>query len=160
MPNLESIASKLDLKATELSQRDICKIQIDRAIKCFLEERDFVSTITLALAAEGIVGERLGDDSMVASLLPLLREKYVPDLSEKQISDDHLNRARNFFKHAKGDFEQREVFELEFEAITAIIRAYVNYALITDGHIFDSAERFFSWLKENKKDLLGAADAL
>ncbi|MGB5774116.1 MAG: hypothetical protein WBP89_05600 [Sedimenticolaceae bacterium] len=76
--------------------------QLDRAILLFLNEKDFVSSITLAGAAEEILGalvSKAGGTPCVTDQARRLKESKLPHLSEKQIAFNHLNLARNALKH-------------------------------------------------------------
>lgn len=160
MKNLNDITAKIKLDPVKLTQKDVCKTQLDRAIKCFLDEGDPISAITLALAAEGIMGERLADQSMVSQIKGTLRDKYVPAISGQELNNKHINRARNYFKHAAGEIGEEQEFDLELEAITAIMRGCVCYLSAVGEELWDSPKRFFIWLRENRPDLLVASNDL
>ena len=67
-----------------LNQREIALSQLDRAALLFLQEKDFVSSVTLACAAEGIFGEYLkerGINPHVEELKSVLKANFAQDLS-------------------------------------------------------------------------------
>lgn len=138
-----------------LSQCEIALNQLDRAVMLFLQEGDFVSSVTLACAAEGVFGEHLKDIGIIPhaeELKSILKEKFAPDLSLKQINDEYVNRARNFYKHKTNDIHERVEFETETEAISAIIRATYNSVLVT-GNLPESVIEFLKWLNINRPDI-------
>lgn len=126
--------------------------QLDWAIKLFLDYKAYVPAITLAGAAEEIVGEAVSEDAAFRILKQRLHEKT--GIEEKIITQDHLNKTKNWLKHWKAmkDEESMEI-ELETEAIQYLIRAITN--LVThDNSLTSETPRLFIWLNENRKDLL------
>jgi len=94
-----------------IDQKNAAKIQLDRAIQLFLDQKDYVSAITLAGAAEGLVGEMLEKNgaenaliSIVKGFKRLLSEEEREALCgekktfEKSMIDD-LNLVKNWLKH-------------------------------------------------------------
>lgn len=161
-----SYYSQLKLPATDsakvilLNQREIALSQLERAALLFLHEKDFVSSVTLACAAEGIFGEYLkaqGISSHAEELKAILKTKYAPHLSLKQINDEYVNRVRNFFKHKVKDINELVQVEPETEAISALVRAAYNAALVT-GSLPEAVIAFFKWLKANRPDLSSVDD--
>jgi len=69
------------------------------------------------------------------------------------VSQLHLNRAKNWAKHWLGMKDDEAIhLELETEAIQYILRAISNL-IGHDRSLPSEGPRFFSWLKENRKDL-------
>lgn len=120
--------------------------QMDWAIKLRLDYQAYIPAITLAGAAEEIVGETLGERSVFSQL----KAKFCVEhnLPEKYISQDYLNRAKNWLKHWKGmkDSERTEI-ELEEEAVQYIVRALTNLVL-HDCSLPSEGPRFFEWLSK------------
>jgi hypothetical protein len=136
----------------EINKIDAAVDQLDWAIKLFLDDSAYVPAITLAGAAEEIIGETLGESSAFKLLKEKLGAEY--NLPPKVISQGHLNKAKNWFKHWKEmkDDETIEI-ELETEAIQYIVRAISN--LVSHDHSISSeTPRFLEWLKDNKSELL------
>ena len=131
---------------------DAAADQLDWAIKLFLDHGAYVSSITLAGAAEEIVGEAVSTDAAFHKLKEILFEKT--GLEVKIISQEHLNKTKNWLKHWKNlkDDESLEI-ELENEAIQYLVRAMTNFA-IYDNSVTSETPRFYEWLVENKKELI------
>ncbi len=132
----------------QISKIDAAVDQLDWAIKLFLDHKAYVPAITLAGAAEEIVGEAVAE-SAFKLLKKSLSTKY--EISKKVVSQEHLNRVKNWLKHWKEKKDEVSI-ELETEAIQYLIRAISN--LVThDRSLTSETPRFFEWLKENRKDL-------
>jgi hypothetical protein len=123
--------------------------QMDWAIKLLLDNQAYIPAITLAGAAEEIIGETLGERSVFFQL----KTKFCAEhsLPEKYISQEYLNRAKNWLKHwnAMKDEEQTEI-ELEEEAVQYIVRALTNLVL-HDLSLPSEGPRFFAWLSKRSK---------
>jgi hypothetical protein len=120
--------------------------QMDWAIKLLLDNRAYIPAITLAGAAEEIIGKTLGERSIFSQLKARLCAEH--NLPEKYISQAYLNRAKNWLKHWEGmkDEEQTEI-ELEEEAVQYIIRALVNL-IFYDCSLPSEGTRLFEWLSK------------
>ena len=126
--------------------------QLDWAIRLFLDQKAYIPAITLAGAAEEILGEAVLNEAAFHKLKVILSEKT--GIEEKIISQEHLNKTKNWLKHWKDlkDDENLEI-ELEKEAIQYIARAIAN--LVThDDSVSIETPRYYKWLMENKKDLM------
>ena len=135
----------------QVSKIDAAIDQLDWAIKLFLDHQAYVPAITLAGAAEEIIGKAVGTDSAFQVLEKMFSEKS--GLPENIVSQDHLNKVKNWLKHWK-EMEDKEIteIELETEAIQYLIRAIAN--LVTHERTLTSeTPRFLEWLKENRRDL-------
>ena len=118
--------------------------QMDWAIKLFLDHQAYIPAITLAGAAEEIVGEILGERSVFSQLKKKFCEQY--SLSEKVVSQAYLNKAKNWLKHWKEMQDKEQVdIELEEEAVQYIVRALTNLVL-HDRSLPSEGPRFFEWL--------------
>jgi hypothetical protein len=134
-----------------LSKIDAATEQMDWSIRLFLDSQAYIPAITLAGAAEEIVGQLLGDKSVFAQL----KKKLSADLniSEQIISQAHMNKARNWLKHwSQLQDEETIELDLEGEAIQGIVRALTNLVL-HDRSLPSEGPRFFQWLANNRKDL-------
>lgn len=131
---------------------DAAVYQLDWAIKLFLDHKAYVPAITLAGAAEEIIGEAVSCESAFLKLKKSLSAKY--GISGRVLSQEHLNKAKNWLKHWKEmkDEEYIEI-ELETEAIQYILRAIINLDT-HDKSATSETPRFFAWLGDNRKDLL------
>ncbi len=136
----------------QVTKIDAAVDQLDWAIRLFLDHQAYVPAITLAGAAEEIVGEAVSSEAAFRILKKRLFEKT--GIEEKVISQEHLNKTKNWLKHWKDmkDEESLEI-ELETEAIQYLVRAITN--LIThDNSLTSETPRFFKWVNENRKDLI------
>jgi hypothetical protein len=125
--------------------------QLDWAIKLFLDHQAYLPAITLAGAAEELIGETLADDSAFRQLQDKLAREY--DLDPKIVSQAHLNKAKNWLKHWKNCIDNNRVdIELETEAIQYIIRAISNLGS-HDRSMTSESPRFLKWLYESRKDI-------
>jgi hypothetical protein len=126
--------------------------QLDWAIRLFLDHKAFVPAITLAGAAEEVLGRRLGERAASKVLKDDLADLCSMDgraVSEK------LNMTRNWVKHWDDSAGDRLIHsELEEDAIQYIVRALANLACL-DRPLRSESEglRFLDWLKANKPDM-------
>jgi hypothetical protein len=125
--------------------------QLDWAIKLFLDYKAYVPAITLSGAAEEILGEAVSSESAFRRLKESLSAEY--GISKSILSQEYLNKVKNWMKHWKNmtDVEYIDI-ELETESIQYIVRAVMNLATY-DSTATSETPRFFSWLRENRKDL-------
>lgn len=124
-----------------LSNLEIAHRQIERAITLFLDDNDFVSALTLAGAAEEILGKLLNKqgrehwlDSISKGALRLLgfsvEELESPEaLKSKKGITNHANRYKNSFKHYNNDGTVTLIVDLA--AAEMIDRAVSNYFDLT-----------------------------
>ncbi len=134
-----------------LSKIDAAVDQLDWAIRLFLDHQAFVPAITLAGAAEEILGEVLGDESVFS----LVKKKLSAELNlpEAVVSQAHMNRAKNWLKHWKEMKDEETIsVDLEGEAIQYIVRALTNF-ILHDRSLPSEGPRFFGWLAANRKEL-------
>lgn len=134
-----------------ISKIDAAVDQLDWSIRLFLDHQAYVPAITLAGAAEEIIGETLSGQSAFSLLKARLSNQY--GLPEKVVSQSHLNKAKNWLKHWQGLKDDETVaLELETEAIQYIVRAVANL-VAHDRSLPSEAPRFFEWLSTNRADL-------
>ena len=126
--------------------------QLDWAIKLLLDHKAYVPAITLAGAAEDIIGQTLGPEAAFNVLKERLSTKT--SLSPAVVSQMHLNKTKNWLKHWQNMRDEETIeIELETEAIQYIVRAITN--LVThDKSCTSETPRFFEWIEKNRKDLL------
>lgn len=125
--------------------------QLDWAIKLFLDHKAYIAAITLAGAAEEIIGEAISSESALQKLTEILSTKY--GISSDVLPKKYLNKTKNWLKHWGGKKDEEYIdIELETEAIQYIVRAVIN---LTDHENTVTSEtlRFFAWLTKNRKDL-------
>ena len=123
--------------------------QLDWAIRLFLDHRAYIPAITLAGAAEEVIGAALPDESAFTVLKRKLAAEH--GLSEKVVSQLHLNKAKNWLKHWDGLNEDETVWiELETEAVQYIARALSNLVQ-HDRSLPSEGPRFLAWLNSSWK---------
>jgi hypothetical protein len=135
----------------ELTKIEAAIDQLDWAIQLFLDHSAFAAAITLAGAAEEILGRAAADRSAFEQL----KKKFSNDFSlpEKVVSQAHLNRAKNWLKHWDGRADDEKIIlELDEEAIQYIVRALANLAA-HDGTLPSEGPRFAIWLRHNRPNL-------
>jgi len=137
----------------ELSKIDAAVDQLDWAIRLFLDYKAYVPAITLAGAAEEILGQAVGEQK---AAFALLRKNFAGQFAipEKVISQDYLNRAKNWLKHwDKLKDDEKIVLELDEEVLHYIVRALGNLAS-HDASQPSEGPRFWTWMAANRPDLV------
>src|ERR1700722_19963761 len=99
----------MEIKLTKI---DAVTEQLDWAIRLFLDHRAYLPAITLAGAAEEIVGAILQDRSAFAQL----KQKFSSDfgMTVAEVSQEHLNKAKNWLKHWQ-NLKDAETLSIELE---------------------------------------------
>lgn len=136
----------------ELSKIDAAVHQLDWAIRLFLDHKAYVPAITLAGAADEILGKAVGS----RAAFEVLKKKFAADFSlpGKVVSCAYLNKARNWLKHWDGRTDEERVrLELDEEALQYIVRALTNL-VAHDASQPSEGPRFWAWMSENRLDLL------
>lgn len=114
------------------SKVELAKTQLNKAIALFLSEHDFVCALTLAGAAEEILGRSLqarGDKNSLQSkyeALKPVRDMFGSDQKGWQHFANEENYAKNSVKHMSDDSEMVSL-DLEAAACWMIVRACDNY---------------------------------
>ena len=124
-----------------LSNLEIAERQIERSIELFLEKKDYVSALTLAGAAEEILGKLLKDqgkkhwlEEITGAALKALgyrkSELETPPAAQaKKEIVEIANRSRNSMKHYNKDGSI--TLKIDVEAANMIDRAISNYWELT-----------------------------
>lgn len=136
----------------ELSKIDAAVDQLDWAIRLFLDHQGYVAAITLAAAAEEILGQAVGERAAFAQL----KAKFASTLgmAERAVSQEHLNKAKNWLKHWDQRTDDEKIrLELDEEAIQYIVRALTNLAT-HDGSQPSEGPRLWQWLGQHRPDLM------
>lgn len=134
----------------EISKINIARIQLDQAIKLFLDSKDFVSAVTLAGASEEItrhILERSGAIPAADSLKEWLQQNH-PDSEVHKNFYNYANATRNGLKHFT-DPSETSVHVGEEEALYWILRALLNYGRATNQQLSYEMDRFIKWWKVN-----------
>jgi hypothetical protein len=142
-----------DLEYLRLSRRDICRTEINAAVRLFLVDEDLISAHLLASAAtevmvalsDGRPGVGLND------VRALLRTAAVPsDLSEEVFQS--LLHPYNFLKHGSSDFTIENDFSIEYivMAIYSAVHSYGCCLAISRPAVFYGIVQ--SWLRREAAD--------
>lgn len=136
----------------QVGKIDAAVHQLDWSIKLFLDHKAYVSAITLAGAAEEIIGQTIGSEAAFNILKEQLSTKT--SLPPTIVSQMYLNKAKNWLKHWQDMKDEGTIeIELETEAIQYIVRAITNLAA-HDKSCTSETPRFFEWIEKNRADLL------
>ena len=128
--------------------------QLDVALELFLSRRSFVSALTLAGAAEEILGKALAQSNrkntleseytFIEPVNTLLRRRQY----NWRAFVDEKNRVRNAAKHMQDSSQSSVVADIEDEALWMLVRACDNYRrleLAPSGRM----QQFDEWFYEN-----------
>jgi hypothetical protein len=115
------------------AKRDIALTQIETALRLFETEKDLISVVTLAGAAEEILGKLLKEegktnalDSVKSSAKAIYEYLFDEEIDEGRFAD-RANLARNAFKHLNTAGGRTVELDLREEAIDMLNRAIDNY---------------------------------
>lgn len=132
---------------TNLSKFDAAIEQLDWAIRLFFEEKAYVPAITLAGAAAGIF-EGL-DQELFKKIQQHLVLKFKQFELTPKAAANHLNQARNAFKHAHPqEPDDLSEIEPELEAALMIIRAVSSYLQFDCAVPTERMMQFWQWQSE------------
>lgn len=134
---------------------EIAKAHLHRAIVLFIEEKDFINAITLAAAAEEVLGKFASEANLTPAMDQLtdsLHSKLSGSIDKRKLRNDYLNRTKNSLKHFDRGNDTIVEIEPEEEAISMIVRAATNLLLV-EGQLTEHAEIFYSYIKKNRPDL-------
>ena len=129
-----------------VNQTAAALLQLEWAIRLLLDYNAAIPAITLAGAADEILGKQLGE---IGSAHELLLNEFSSSsgLSRSDVSSNHLNRARNWLKHHRNSNPNAN-FDLEREATQMITRCLINTTklqlTLTNEHL-----RFVKWARLN-----------
>jgi hypothetical protein len=129
---------KVEVVTESLTNLEIAKRQLDRSISLFFNEKDFVSSLTLAGAAEEILGKLLNKqgvphvmDEIIKGSLALndIEPGSPAEPKAKKSIAGMMNRFKNKLKHYNED--ESITFSVDFYAAEMIDRAAQNYFTLT-----------------------------
>jgi len=128
---------KVEIITETLTNLEIAECQIERAIALFFETEDYVSSLTLAGAAEEILGKLLNqegkphwlDDIASGSLEVLGYTDEDSDHPEVRKSKKDIANLSNYYKNRLKHFNGDEsmTFSVDYYAAEMIDRAISNY---------------------------------
>ena len=86
----------------KIKKLDVAVNHLQMAIDLFLNNQDLLCVLTLAGAAEEIIGQyaiRANEKSMIDLLCTSLKDKYSIEMADNSFKWEYLNKARNTVKH-------------------------------------------------------------
>lgn len=132
-------------------RRDMAVRQLETALRLYFEGEDLYSVITLAGAADTILGQVLKSigkeprlENIKAATVGIARSLYGEDVSSKWVAE-RANRARNALKHWDPDQPVIIEFDAQEEAADMLDRGVTNYWSLM-GHLTADMQRFISRL--------------
>jgi hypothetical protein len=134
----EELRKRLETRI--VSKKEAAARQIDVAIRLF-HEGEYESTVTLACAAEGQLGD--GDES---HLFPRLKGGRPKQFRDERAWVNFLNQTRDWLKHPTPQLDDtREI--AQFEAWVMLVRACTKYhaAFQEESKIM---EQFSLWARD------------
>jgi hypothetical protein len=133
-----------------LSKQELARSQLEVALRFYIGGEEFPAVITLAGAAEEILGKIAAAQGFEPALKRTLRELveghkrlWGREVDEREFAPLR-NHAKNELKHSAGDV----TLDLEHEAALLLARALENYHLCT-GNPHPSQYAFTSLRVEN-----------
>ncbi len=142
----------------KITKIDAAVDQLDWAIKLFLEKSAYVSAMTLASAAEDIIGGALKGSS------GFLKVKEPPkgkaELLGSGLSNPYFDEETSWVTYLKDmrDEETAEI-DLETEAIQYLVRG-ITSLFAYDQSLSSESPRFIEWLNKNKPEILNDLEFL
>jgi len=140
------------IKPQILSKRRIALLQLERSIRLLEESNDPVCALTLAGAAEEILGQiatQKGRSTTVENWAEYLGSFYdwmgKPRPPRKKLISVH-NRVRNALKHNDAGKNTRVRADFRFEAEDMILRAVKNYFEAFDS--LPTSKTIRSWFEQ------------
>lgn len=135
------------MTTSDLSAEHIAEHQLLTALRLW-REQDYLSALTLAGAAEEILGKRLRKlgrvpsfDQLKALIVSLARSEGDTDPGLEKTVGDLLNDTRNVLKHYAGD--ETISVDLRADCHEMLERAVANYEALT-GLFLDEAMHLWS----------------
>ncbi|KUJ75283.1 hypothetical protein AVO42_08090 [Thiomicrospira sp. XS5] len=130
-----------------LNKVDIAIQQIERAINLFLDEQDYISSFTLAGAADEVLGKMVENEGLSSSYLGIsaLMNGIHKEMDREPYTNKEFNSlangARNHLKHLSGS----EIVRIDprQEACNMLYRAICNFKVLKS----EGTEKMDRWLK-------------
>lgn len=120
-------------------KQQVALMQLETALRLWSEGTDYYSVVTLAGAADEILGRLLESRGGVTALASLTQASVAIHLivhgvagDEKKIAD-RANRARNALKHFRSGGEHVVELDIHQEAVDMLDRAISNYWALTNS---------------------------
>jgi hypothetical protein len=144
---------------TMITKIDAAEKQLNTAIRLFFENRDHLSSYTLAIASRGITDDLLGkqSDEIFRRELARLGDPTKVRLSSREQFRDLIkpeyhkeaqklfNKRQNFLKHADRDADS-EIDDLSTKELAMVIFFSIwNFNLLTTGRLTREMRTFLCW---------------
>jgi len=139
----------------KLTKLKLAEIQIEKAIDLFVNEEDYVCSLTLAGAAEEMLGNILhknGEENILAELLPWYQEKHDPNITFSKLAKG-VNETRDELKHGHANPDPN--YEVDISKPLCgqmLMRALVNYKAVAKDPTNKMIE-FYHWIKERESEV-------
>jgi hypothetical protein len=133
----------------------IAFVQLETAIRLFLDDKNYVCAITLAGAAEEILGtytKKLTNENAYSLLCNDLHKTFNGKFTKDEVGKKFINFSRNELKHFNIPEHEEVEIDLEFEAISFILRA--SYNITSHKFMTEGIKNFNKWVSENRPDLV------
>ena len=139
----------------KLSKLDLARIQIEKAIDLFVTESEYVCALTLAGAAEEMLGNILykrGELHILAELLPWYQAAHDPKITFAKLAKG-ANEARDELKHGHENPDPNYMTEVSKPLCgQMLMRAIVNYKRVAPEPTEKMIE-FYRWVKDREKEI-------
>ncbi|WP_153066500.1 hypothetical protein [Xanthomonas arboricola] len=139
------------MSLSTLSAEEIAGNQLLAAIRLW-QTKDYLSSLTLAGAAEEILGKRLRKlnqdpsfDQLRSLVVAVARSEGETNPDLEKITGNMLNNTRNTLKHYCGD--DSLTFDLRSDCLKMLKRAIANYEALTGTFL---AEAMLVWESERE----------
>ena len=131
-----------------LTALDAARDQLDWAIRLLIDHRALISALTLAGAAEEMLGKQRQDGTALRQLAESLAA--TTGVPVRTLINEHLNGPKNWFKHGS-DAPSQEI-ELQGHVVMMIVRAGINLKALGVPNTAEMT-RFEVWLPQERPDL-------
>jgi hypothetical protein len=134
---------------------EIAQRQLDTAIRLFLEGKDLFSVVTLAGAADEILGKALEHRGLTSALTNMseiearVSAAFDDSSSTAREIRDRANYARNHLKHHDDPDAATVTVDIRQEAIDMLSRAFDN-ATMLDGPWSPEMYQYNEWFLEHE----------
>ncbi len=133
-------------KQITFTKLKIAKAQLEKAIQLFLEESDYVCSITLAGASEEVLGKLLEDKGEIPELKECAKqcEKDAENIVGSSYKEKDFVRISNFFRNGFKHYTDGEPIVFSgWAAVEMLNRAITNYFRLTGAET--ELMRKFNW---------------
>lgn len=139
----------------QITKLEVAINHMQMAIDMFLNNKDLLCILTLAGAAEEILGQyatKANKKTMLDLLCSSLKEEYYIDTPDKGFKWEYLNKAKNTVKHFDDGVAEAIEINPEAEALTMLIRATGNL-YSHERTVTYNTPALMEWIYTNRKNL-------